>query len=97
MDRHSITVNSQYNPIRKSEIVPSLGNAVKNIVQDQKGLPSFGKSGPQGGGIFLGLIQDAYKGITNFILKEQAEDLQKALLDEEVKARAKINVLAGKD
>jgi len=37
------------------------------------------------------------KGITNSILKEQALDLLKTLLNEEVKARAKINVLAGKD
>ena len=29
VDRHSITVNSQYSSIGKSKIIPSLGNAVK--------------------------------------------------------------------
>ncbi|WES97525.1 hypothetical protein P2W68_22265 [Chryseobacterium arthrosphaerae] len=43
------------------------------------------------------LLQDAYKGVTNFILKRDAEDLMKTLQNEESAAKAKITVLVGKD
>ncbi|MDQ1097217.1 MULTISPECIES: PAAR-like protein [Chryseobacterium] len=98
VERISVTTNSQYSPLSKSEIPSKMGGAVKNTYLDQKGLPSFSKNeGPKGGGIVMGLIQDAYKGVTNFILKGEAEDLIQALQNEEAMARAKINVLAGKD
>lgn len=61
-------------------------------------MPSFSKTeGPKGGGIILGLLQDSYKGITNFLLKDQAQDLLDAMKNEELLAREKINVIAGND
>ncbi|KAA0127812.1 DUF4280 domain-containing protein [Chryseobacterium sp. SN22] len=98
VERTSVTTNSQYSPLSRAEIPSTIGNTVKNTYLDQKGLPTFSKNeGPKGGGIVMGLLQDAYKGITNFVLKGQAEDLIQALQNEEATARAKINVLAGKD
>jgi len=97
VERTSTTTNSQYSPLTRSDVPSTMGNAVKNTYLDQKGLPTFSKDGPKGGGLVMGLLQDAYKGVTNFILKGQAEDLIQALQKEEAAARAKITVLAGKD
>lgn len=97
VERTSTTTNSQYDPLRRADVASTAGNAVRNTYMDQKGLPTFTKEGPKGGGIVMGLLQDAYKGITNVILKDQAEDLIEALKKEEAEARAKITVLAGKD
>jgi len=97
VERTSTTTNSQYSPVTRSDIPSKTGNALKNTYLDQKGLPTFTKEGPQGGGLVMGLLQDAYKGITNFFLKGQAEDLINAMQNEEAAARAKITVLAGKD
>ena len=100
VDRHSITVNSQYDPnsFDMKTVNNSINRSFYSSLDDNFSRPNIdSKNGISKGGFYLGLLQDAYKGITNFILKGQAEDLQKALLDEEVIARAKINVLAGKD
>jgi len=92
--------NLQYDKFSFDRI--SINNSVKNSVinslDDNFNKPSISsKDGINKGGFYVGLVQDAYKGITNFILKDQAEDLQNALQNEEVKAKAKITVLAGND
>lgn len=98
VEENQFSTNSQYDPLRSSNVPSTLGNSVKNAYLDQKGLPTFSRTqGPNGGGVVMGLLQDAYKGITNFILKGQAEDLIEALKKEEAEARAKITVVAGKD
>lgn len=74
----------------------SINRSFYSSLDDNFSRPNIDSKKISKGGFYLGLLQDAYKGITNFILKGQAEDLQKALPDEEVKARAKISVLAGK-
>ena len=98
IEENQFTSNSQYNPLNRSAVPSTVGSSLKNTYLDQKGLPSFSsKDGPKGGGIVMGVLQDVYKGITNFILKGQAEDLLNAMQNEEAAARAKISVLAGKD
>lgn len=97
IERTSTTMNSQYSSLSKSDYNSITRNSLKNAYLDQRGLSTFRKDGPKGGGVMLGLMQDAYKGITNFNLKDQAEDLTIAMQGEETSARAKINVLAGKD
>ena len=105
VERVSTTTNSQYS---KNDLsLKGSSNTVKNsalgALKDNFGKPSFdpakggAKGGIQGGGLYLGLLQDAYKGVTNFLLKGESDDLMKALQNEEASARAKITVLAGKD
>ncbi|TWP30807.1 DUF4280 domain-containing protein [Apibacter muscae] len=100
IDRTITTTNSQYNPnsfdIKSSS--STIKNSVINSLDDNFGKPNINlNNGVDKGGFYIGLLQDAYKGISNFILKGQAKDLQEALKNEEAKARAKITVLAGKD
>ncbi|WP_295813090.1 hypothetical protein [uncultured Apibacter sp.] len=42
-------------------------------------------------------MQDLAKAISNFLLEGQAKDVLEALQKDEAEARAKINVIAGKD
>ena len=55
------------------------------------------KNGANKGGFLLGLFQDGAKAISNFLLEGQAKDVLEAMKKEEAEARAKINVIAGKD
>ena len=98
-NRHTITSNSQYDPIKRDlKTAETLGkNAVNNYINDQKGWTKFNKEGPQGGGLYFGLLQDLAKAISNFLLEGQAKDVLEAMKKEEAEARAKINVIAGKD
>ncbi|MGG7553147.1 PAAR-like protein [Chryseobacterium arthrosphaerae] len=105
IEENQFTSNSQYS--RNDLSLKGSGNMAYNsgigALKDNFGRPKFdpakggAKGGVQGGGFYMGLLQDAYKGVTNFILKGQAEDLMKALQNEESAAKAKITVLAGKD
>lgn len=97
IEENQMTTNQQYNPYRRNDIGATSQNTFNEFVADQKGRPKFDGDGPQGGGLLMGLIEDASKVISNLILKGQAEDLQKAIQNEEVAARAKITVIAGDD
>ncbi|WP_292008624.1 PAAR-like protein [Chryseobacterium sp.] len=100
IEQTTTTTNSQYrsNTFDYNSVKETVGTSFKNGLSDNFGKPTFStKDGVSKGGFYIGLLQDAYKGITNFILKGQAEDLMNALKNEEAEARAKINVLAGKD
>ncbi len=98
IEQNQFTSNSQYDPLGKSNVKGTFSSSLKNSYLDQKGVPTLSlKEGPKGGGIIIGLLQDAYKGITNFILKDQADELLNAMKNQEASARARVNVLAGKD
>lgn len=105
IEENQFTSNSQYvkNDLSLKGSSGMAYNSGIGALKDNFGRPTFDpskggvKGGVQGGGFYMGLLQDAYKGVTNFILKGQSEDLMKALQNEESAARAKITVLAGKD
>lgn len=100
IERTSTKSNSQYakNDLSLKGSGNIALNSGLNALKDNFGKPQLNSTkGVEGGGLYIGLLQDAYKGITNFILKDQAEDLLNALQNEESEARAKISVLAGKD
>ncbi|WP_294307430.1 PAAR-like protein [uncultured Chryseobacterium sp.] len=105
IEENQFTQNSQYvkNNLSLKGSAALAGTAGIGALKDNFGRPGFdpskggAKGGVQGGGFYMGLLQDAYKGITNFLLKGQADDLIEALQNEEAAARAKTTVLAGKD
>lgn len=105
IEENQFTSNSQY--VKNDLSLKGSGNIATSsglgALKDNFGKPGFDptkggvKGGIQGGGFYMGLLQDTYKGITNFLLKGQADDLIRTLQNEEAAARAKITVLAGKD
>lgn len=96
-ERTSTTANSQYDPLRSNNAVSTGRSTLVNFAKDQIGKPKFNKDGASGGGLLLGLIQDAGNALSNFLLEGQANDVIKAMKKEEIDAKSKINVLAGKD
>ena len=91
------TNNTQYTPLKGSDALKLVKGGASNFAKDQLSRPSFDKDGTKGGGFYYGLIQDATKAIGNYLLEGQAKDVIEALKKEEIEARAKITVLAGKD
>lgn len=96
-ERTTTTANSQYDPLRRNNVVNTGTGTLVNFAKDQIGKPKFNKDGASGGGLLLGLMQDAGKAFSNFLLEGQANDVIEAMKKEEMEARSKINVLAGKD
>ncbi len=83
--------------MKTSENLQNIRQSASNFIQDQKTMPKLNKEGPQGGGLYFGLLQDLAKAISNFLLEGQAKDVLEALQKDEAEARAKINVIAGND
>lgn len=100
LNRQSILVNSQYNPIKQDNIsaLKTVGKTTAlNVLGDNFNKAKITNNGVARGGFYVGLLQDAYRGICNLILKGHAEHLIKANLSEEAMDRDKIKVIAGKD
>ncbi|MCJ8498302.1 DUF4280 domain-containing protein [Chryseobacterium salipaludis] len=96
-ERINTTTNAQYNPLRVNDAYSTSRTSMVNFAKDQWGRPQFNKDGASGGGLLLGLVQDAGKAVSNFLLERQANDVIEAMKNEEREAREKITVLAGKD
>ena len=96
-ERSSTTTNTQYDPLRSRDAFKTGAGSMINYAKDQWGKPKFDKDGANGGGLLLGLVQDAGKAIGNFLLEGQAKDVLEALKKEEMEARASITVVAGND
>ncbi|KRT15645.1 hypothetical protein ASU31_13350 [Pedobacter ginsenosidimutans] len=75
-----VTTNNQWSRLSRSGAMKGVGQGAANTFKDYKGF-------------LLGLIPDLYKYITNPFVKDEIQDYIKAMVNDEAKAKAGVNVI----
>lgn len=86
-------VGREYRPLTADEHTDLRRNIAKSWGKDYfKTRPKFTGKGVEGGGLIMDLVQDAYKGVTNFLLKGDIQDYIDALNNAENTAKKGVKV-----
>lgn len=84
----------EYRPMSAGENAGVAGNTIKGWSKDYFATkPKFKPGGVEGGGLVMDVAQDAYKGVTNMILKDDIKNYVNALQTAEAAAKKSIKVV----